>query len=593
MKRIIYILILVILFLIPIKVSANSIDKIEMDIYIDEFGNALITETWNAYLNQGTEGYRSYSNLGISKITNFSVEDEKQKYENIEWKESASFSEKAYKSGINYLHNKVELCWGISEYGNKTYTLKYNIENFVTQYTDTQGIYFNLINLEQPVDDVKITVHSNETFSLENSKIWGFGNNGKTIFENGNIILKDNNLSSSEYMVLLVRFEENLFNIENKSNLSFDDIYDEAMEGVEKEKTIWQKFLYLIVLIFMTIVKSSFFWFIIILYSIYYFVTKKRLIKEEEKKANLDFGPLGNKLPSDAKIEYFRDIPCEKDLFRAYWVANNFNVVSKTKLRNGIIGAILLKWIKEDKITISKEKKKKFQFKDNNYSIDFNNLYYVEDKIENSLLKILEQASGYNRILETKEFRKWCKKNSNQVRDLFTNFNKLKQEELENSGLIYKYEKTTKRKTIYVKKVNPVLRNEAIQLKGLKKFLLDFSKISGREYFEVHLWEDYLIYAQLLGIADKVEEQFSKLYPDFKIKTNLKLDFTNDVINNISHSSDVGYRKGIRKKVFTRVFSADSSGGRYSGNSRSSGSGGRSYSSGGSSARGSSGGGFR
>ena len=30
---------------------------------------------------------------------------------------------------------------------------------------------------------------------------------------------------------------------------------------------------------------------------------------------------------------------------------------------------------------------------------------------------------------------------------------------------------------------------------------------------EVKLWKDYLVYAQLFGIADKVAKQFQKLYP--------------------------------------------------------------------------------
>ena len=43
-----------------------------------------------------------------------------------------------------------------------------------------------------------------------------------------------------------------------------------------------------------------------------------------------------------------------------------------------------------------------------------------------------------------------------------------------------------------------------------------------REYFEVEIWEEYLIFAQLLGIADKVEKQFKKLYPDFNEIAKIK-----------------------------------------------------------------------
>ena len=52
-------------------------------------------------------------------------------------------------------------------------------------------------------------------------------------FENGNIVLDSGNgLSSSQYMVALVRFESNLFNTTNKSSSSFDNIYDSAFSDV-------------------------------------------------------------------------------------------------------------------------------------------------------------------------------------------------------------------------------------------------------------------------------------------------------------------------------------------------------------------------
>ena len=139
--------------------------------------------------------------------------------------------------------------------------------------------------------------------------------------------------------------------------------------------------------------------------------------------------------------------------------------------------------------------------------------------------------------------------------------------------------------------MQPQLREDAIQLKGLKKFLLDFSRMPERNYHEVHIWEEYLIFATLLGIADKVEEQFSKLYPKFREETKLNLDVTASIIRDISNSSYEAYRTGKRNLTYensTRYRSHD-----YSGRSRSSGGGGSSFSSGGSSSGGSSGGGFR
>ena len=47
-----------------------------------------------------------------------------------------------------------------------------------------------------------------------------------------------------------------------------------------------------------------------------------------------------------------------------------------------------------------------------------------------------------------------------------------------------------------------------------KKFLNEFTLIKHREAIEVKLWNEYLMYASIFGIADKVASQFKKLYPE-------------------------------------------------------------------------------
>ena len=49
---------------------------------------------------------------------------------------------------------------------------------------------------------------------------------------------------------------------------------------------------------------------------------------------------------------------------------------------------------------------------------------------------------------------------------------------------------------------------------GLKKYLLDFSLIAERTINEIDIWQDYMVYAALFGIADKVLAQFKKVYPE-------------------------------------------------------------------------------
>ncbi|MBE6157884.1 MAG: DUF2207 domain-containing protein [Firmicutes bacterium] len=596
-KNILFSLIILFSFFFCVKdvYASNSINSIDMDVYIDSNGNAAITEVWKANLNQGTEGYRPYSKLGNSTISNFSVSDDTGRiYESLSfWNTSSSFSEKAYKSGIHNIYDGVELCFGISKYGSRTYTLKYNISNFVTQYTDTQGIYFNFVNFDQSIGHVTIKLHSDKPFSLDNSKIWAFGNNGKINFKDGSIFFDSKGfVSSSQYVVELVRFESNLFNTSSKSEQSFDDVYDSAFSDVKDDETklsigklTLPKLVLLIIMIPIGLLLSPVGW-VLIIVLILNLKGPKLFSGTSTIRGGLDFGSAGKVLPDYKETNYWREVPLGKDLEKAYWVSSQYNVVSERTLKEGIIGAILLKWIRSGYVTVTKTKKGLFSFKDNNYAIDFTKMTAADNDIENSLFKMLLTAAGSNKLLEAREFSKWSKKNYYKVNNWFSSINYKEEEYLEKEKLLTStIQETTGffgqklNKTIY--HVDPLLKEEAIKLVGLKKFLLDFSMMPERQYYEVHVWEDYLIFAQLLGIADKVSEQFSKLYPKFNEETLLNTDVNAMAAREMAHICYSGVQAGIDRANM------------YSGSSSSSGGGGSSFSSGGSSSGGSSGGGFR
>ena len=53
-----------------------------------------------------------------------------------------------------------------------------------------------------------------------------------------------------------------------------------------------------------------------------------------------------------------------------------------------------------------------------------------------------------------------------------------------------------------------------IPIPELKKYLNEFTLIAEREITETIIWKEYMVYATLFGIADKVIEQFKKVYPE-------------------------------------------------------------------------------
>ena len=115
---------------------------------------------------------------------------------------------------------------------------------------------------------------------------------------------------------------------------------------------------------------------------------------------------------------------------------------------------------------------------------------------------------------------------------------------------------------------------------GFKKFLKEMSLIDEKEVIEVKLWEEYLIFATILGIADEVEKQLKIRCPEFNEESYMETVHTTRIMRDFTYRSVA---------AAYRAQSAASSGG----SGRSSGGGGSSSSSGGGSSHSGGGGGGR
>ena len=226
MKKI-YFILLGIIFIIPRIVMANSIDNINMDIYISNDGTAHITEVWSTNLDSGTEGYKPYYNLGNSVISNFRVKLNDREYVfNDDYNINASFEKKKYTNGFNYIDNGVELCFGISEYGKNTYYLEYDISNFVVNTSDGyQMVYWTLFpyDYNPSPDNVYIKIHSDFKYS-DTLDVWGYGKYGAPCYVYDGVIemSSEGRVFSSEYMTILVKFTKFTFNTSITLDKSFN-----------------------------------------------------------------------------------------------------------------------------------------------------------------------------------------------------------------------------------------------------------------------------------------------------------------------------------------------------------------------------------
>ena len=507
MKRFYKTLFFVFIFLFFIfigNVNANTLNSVKMDVFIDDNGNADITEVWDYTVNSGTENYHSFKNIGNSSFKNLKVSDETTNYTLLShWNVDASFNSKAYKCGINKISDGVELCWGISSYGRHTYTINYTITNFVSELSDSQMIYWELIPSGNSKGSVYIKIHSNFNYDFE-TPVWGYGNYGGTCYVyDGYIEMQsDGKLDSDEYMTILAKFPLGTFNTSNVLNKDFNYYYEMAEDGSTDYSSSS-------VLNAISVIFPILFFFFIIVMTVGF---------ANSRVSTFDFGKTGNKVPKD--IPLYRDIPCKGDIFRAYFVADTYKLLKK---KTDFLGAIFLKWLKENRISIEKQEVGKIFKKEDTCIILKNDSSFLNEH-EEALYKMIKEASK-DEILQEKEFEKWCSRNYSKILNWFDKILDSERDLLVSEGIIELQEvpvmKVFKKKK-YV--VNDSLMEEAKELAGLKKFLEEFTLIKEREPIEVNLFEDYLIFAQILGIAKKVASQFKKLYPEIIESYNYDFD---------------------------------------------------------------------
>lgn len=606
MKKILRNLLIIFTLFVCCNVSyaKEGIYSIDIDVYVKDNGDANITEIWDCESYSGTEWYHPYYNLGNAQITNLSVSEGEKEYTALSrWNTSATQLYKKEKCGFNKISDGIEICWGMGDYGKHTYEVSYTITNFVDNLKDAQMVYWTLIphGRSDKVDNASIKIRSDKTFD-DNVLVWGFGEDGGVCRVNNGIVemKSKNGLRINEYMTLLVKFPTNFFSSNNNSYESFDYYYNKAMKGARKTNTeiinmIMEKYMIMFVIFFGILVYILKFLFylalsvwakgvgkifdhtnavVVITYIIFAMlciyklqwwssivllvvsIVADRLIKE--------YKVIKGRI-KESQVMYFRDIPCDGDIFKIYYIAYQYGLIKK---ESDFLGAVILKWINEGKAKVldkNGDRKNDGILLSTNYynwewdSKNWSNLY------EKQLYQMMFEASR-DGILEKNELKKWC---NNRYSKLFAWFENVMTDEcgklLSTKELAAEY--VTIGKTKY--KATDKLFEQGRQICGLKKYLKDFTIIHEREPIEVQLFEEYLIIAQILGIAKKVMKQFKYLYPD--VIEESRFDYMDYIfVHSISHRTL--RHASYRRTVVSAAKAASSSGG--GGSSRSGGGGG-------------------
>ena len=498
--------------------ASNDIYSIDMDIYLDEQGNANITEVWDVKGSDGSEWYKGYTNMGNIDLANFIVSMDGKELTKKVWDVDENLSEKKGYYGVNTTSNGFELCFGKYDYKRHKFTLKYTLTNMVFNTEDAQVVYNTFIDRLSSVNFENFHVKISSYYKFpDNLDVWGYGYKGYAYVKDGVIEASNEGNMNGNYVVLLVKFPSETFdtNIGYSSYQTFNDVYNRAEQGTfdydyDEEESSFLETLFSII-----IALAPFIFVVIGIVAV----------------SKSGYGYINNKKIDKKETPFFRDIPCNKDIYYANTLTKlNLELFGKYKETN-ILGAIMLKWVREDKIKFIKEEKSGILGKEKS-SIDLRLNPTFDNALEKELFDTMYKASG-DGILETKELEKWARKNYSKFFDLFKRIDKVELLKLEKEGHLYKRKDKNECKKRNV--MDDTIYNESVKLYGLKRFLDEFSRMDTKEVLEVKLWDEYLMYAYIFGIADKVAKQLKNLYPEVIQEYNYDYD-TLILISNISNS---------------------------------------------------------
>ena len=506
--------IFLIMLFVPFMVKADHIYRDDMLVNIGIDGTAHIVETWKVKADDGSEWYKGFRNMRNMELSNFEVYmDGNLLQKKSNWDLNESLNEKAGYYGVHPVNGGFELCFGKSDFKKHTFTLKYDLSNMIFNTEDNQVLYFNFVP-KITADNYSVVVDSYYYFPNDLG-VWGYGAKGYVRVENGKIKMANNGNVIENYVTLLVKFPKGTFNTLNryKEFVAFDDVFEAAEKGTYTyNDNKFSKYIFINIGLIIVIVWAALF------IAMHKTILKSGYGYKDKKKINKN------------KVPLFREIPCNGDIYYASALLKLNNYFNDSKK---IFGAILLKWVKEDKIKFIKNGDK------NNSKIDLTKQFILgenDNPIEVKLYQMMYEASE-NGILEQKEFEKWNKKHYSLLTSILNEFDDVMIKKLKQEGHIYT--RTNKKECKYENVMDDQLYRDSQELYGLKLFLKEFTKIQEKEVIEVKLWDEYLMFAYLFGLADKVAKQFQKFYPEIITDMqNVNVDFDTILcINSISTSS--------------------------------------------------------
>lgn len=493
---------------------------------IDNNGNMKVKQRWvfNDSVKENTEHYIVFSKKGLRnvKLKDAKVYQNNEPLELTEWNVKGSFDDKAGKYGWNITDNDIELCFGIgNRVDNNTFVVEYTVEDVL--YRSSDGYVFlnwQFINdeLSDNVSKARIEIQ----FPTKVKKMYGFGFSGYVALSSthkNTVVLETKGrygINPRNKMIALVEVEDN-YKYLREDNKDRQTIYKTSFEGSDYDLNYINKNKPLLTE-----------------KDIIEFVNKDEDYSNVTKTEENNSGPLWHLaiillaqfLPftiiacyilvaiSTAKESFKMDKGELKDFIWRDEPSVEPNdclpILEQSSLTSftDIINYYIVKWVKEDKITIYHEEEPGILwFNRTRDIIMFNNKQTPRRQLERVVYEFIYARSVQNEITTSQLSKmRW---------DRISNYYKNVYKESDEYFRILNEFGTIKKWGSVIKKYAPNEQGKEIyrQYRGLRNFLLEFTKMDEREVRDVKIWDYHLEMAALMGIAEQVQNQL-KIYPE-------------------------------------------------------------------------------
>lgn len=478
MRRLQALFLAAVLSLVAVPLCAGSdVDSLRINVELRDDGAALVTETWRINVSDDiSEWYLVADNMGRMTIEDLRVCDETgNEYVNEgEWNVNRSRARKAGRCGLVTKSDGYEICWGVGSSGWHTYTVRYLLTGLVKGHEDLDGFNHMFVarDLGSSPQSIVLTIRKpGLELTTENTKVWAFGFHGEIHVEDGAVVARTMEpFTRRSALIAMAGFEKGLFHPALTESRTFDEVRQTAMEGSDYREPDKDGDFWIGLLVGLGVVLSV-------------FVSVKVIVKTVKRKRELLGGGMRN-------VAWFRDAPLAGDLKKSSNILLAFSGNTMLERQNLIAAYITRLFYRGAFEIVPQLGKSKPLMRIRELEVDDSTDSRSDAGLESRLYSFIKEAAGEDGILQKNELQRWANRHGEALYDWGVDAW---------NGV-----------TIWTMKPE-----DARQVFGLRRYLKDFTMIKDRGVVEVKLWNNYLIFASLYGIADQLMKDFRKVCPEY------------------------------------------------------------------------------